>query len=224
MFKAIFYKEWIKTRWYFLISMLVTLCFTAFQLLRVSRAMTLHDGPAFFWEVMIMKGNILIDSLQFIPIGVGIIWALVQYVPEVNNKCLKLSLHLPYSQLKITFSMLASGFALLMVCYLLNFTMLYIFFNSYFAPELVRYVLVTALPWFMAGVAGYLLFTWICLEPTWKMRVFNLVVSAFVLKIYFISTVPGSYAPFLGILAVGTLLLFALSWLSVVRFKEGKQD
>lgn len=224
MFKIIFFKEWIKTRWYFLISMLFTLGFTSFLLLRISRAISLHDGPSYFWEVMIMKNNILVDSLQFIPIGIGIILALVQFVPEMHNKCLKLSLHLPYSQLKTTFSMLISGLILLLVCFAINYLACYLFFYNYFAIELVEYAMSTTLPWFLAGIAGYLLFAWIVLEPTWKMRIINLVIAALWLKIYFISTLPGSYSYFLGTLLIGTLSLFVLPWLSIIRFKEGKQD
>ncbi len=224
MFKAIFYKEWIKTRWYFLLSMLVTLGFTSFQLLQIYRSMTLKGGPSHFWSTIILKDVIFIDKLQFIPLGIGIIWAIVQFVPEMNHKCLKLSLHLPYSQLKMTFSMLLSGFAMLFFCFSVNYILLYGFFNTYFASELVWHVLLTSIPWFIAGLAGYLLFSWICLEPTWKMRVINLLMSGFLLKIFFISTLPEAYKPSLIILLIATLLLFALPWLSIIRFKEGKQD
>lgn len=224
MFKTIFYKEWIKTRWYFLLSLLLTQGFTLFQILKIYRSMALKGGASHFWGTIILKDATFIDNLQYIPLLIGILFAIVQFVPEMNHKCLKLSLHLPYSQLKMTLSMLLSGFCMLLVCYLLDILILYLFFNSYFASELVQHVLLTTLPWFMAGLAGYLLFSWICLEPTWKFRVFNLMITSLLLKIYFMPSVPESYNPFFIVLFLGTLLLFTLPWLSVVRFKEGKQD
>lgn len=224
MFKALFYKEWIKTRWYFLISMLVTLGFTAFKMIQISRAMTLKGGPGHFWETMLMKDVIFIDSLQYIPLAIGIVWAIVQFVPEMNHKCLKLTLHLPCNQLKLLYSMLLSGFLLLLFCYVLNLALIYAYFSLYFAPELVSHIMWSAYPWYIAGMAAYLLFAWICLEPTWKLRIFNMIVSGFLLKIFYISNQPEAYRPFILTLIISTLLLFSLPWLSIVRFKEGKQD
>ena len=37
-----------------------------------------------------------IDMLQYIPLIAGILMAIVQFVPEMQRKCLKLTLHLPY--------------------------------------------------------------------------------------------------------------------------------
>ena len=88
----------------------------------------------------------------------------------------------------------------------------------------VRHILLTAAPWYLAGIAGYLLVSWICLEPSWKRRIFNLIVAVLVLRIFFLSTTPEAYNGFLPWLAVCTLLTGTFSWLSIVRFKEGKQD
>ena len=37
----------------------------------------------------------------------GILMAIVQFVPEMQRKCLKLTLHLPYPELKMTGNMLS---------------------------------------------------------------------------------------------------------------------
>ena len=41
MLKPILYKEWIKTRWYFLLAILVSIGFTGYSLLRVNRVIGL---------------------------------------------------------------------------------------------------------------------------------------------------------------------------------------
>ena len=191
---AIFYKEWIKTRWYFLLAVVATLGFTGYCMLRINRVVEMK-GAAHVWEVMLQRDVIFIDMLQYIPLIAGILMAIVQFVPEMQRKCLKLTLHLPYPELKMTGNMLLSGL-----------------------------ILLTALTWYLAGISGYLLVAWICLEPAWKRRILNLIIAVLLLRIFFLSPTPEAYNKFLPYLVVYTLLTASFSWLSIVRFKAGKQD
>lgn len=47
---AIFYKEWIKTRWYLLLALVVTVGFAGYSMLRINRVVTLK-GVEHVWEV-----------------------------------------------------------------------------------------------------------------------------------------------------------------------------
>ena len=69
-----------------------------------------------------------------------------------------------------------------------------------------------------------LLILFSCLEPTWKRRVLNLVISVLLLRIFFLAPAPEAYNAFLPWLAIYTLLTASLSWLSIARFKAGEQD
>ena len=60
---AIFYKEWIKTRWYFLLAVLATLGFTGYCMLRINRVVEMK-GAAHVWEVMLQRDVIFIDMLD----------------------------------------------------------------------------------------------------------------------------------------------------------------
>lgn len=85
-------------------------------------------------------------------------------------------------------------------------------------------LLLTALPWYLAGLTLYLLTAWICLEPTWKRRLANLLIAVGVCRIFFLSDTPQAYdgmLPWLALLLVCSLF-FPL--LSVYRFKQGCQD
>lgn len=62
MIKAIFYKEWIKMRWFCLVAALFLAGFTAYALLRVQRVIT-FKGAAHIWEVMLEKEVVFIDIL-----------------------------------------------------------------------------------------------------------------------------------------------------------------
>ena len=108
MIQAIFYKEWIKTRWYWLLATLFMIGITGYSMLRIGRTIAIQ-GIDHLWVVMVQKDAIFIDLLQFVPLLIGILLAAVQFFPEMQRKCLKLTLHLPYSQKKMVMSMLAYG-------------------------------------------------------------------------------------------------------------------
>ena len=100
MIKAIFYKEWIKMRCFYPLSALFLFGATAYALLRVQRVIT-FKGAAHVWEVMLEKEVVFIDILQYLPALLGVLLAVVQFVPEMAQKRLKLTLHLPFPQWKM---------------------------------------------------------------------------------------------------------------------------
>ena len=68
---AIFYKEWIKTRWYLLLALVVTVGFAGYSMLRINRVVTLK-GVEHVWEVMLQRDAVFVDLLQYIPLLAGI--------------------------------------------------------------------------------------------------------------------------------------------------------
>ena len=57
---AIFYKEWIKTRWYLLLALVVTVGFAGYSMLRINRVVTLK-GVEHVWEVMLQRDAVFVD-------------------------------------------------------------------------------------------------------------------------------------------------------------------
>ena len=150
---AIFYKEWIKTRWYLLLALLVTLGFAGYSMLRINRVASMK-GVEHVWEVMLARDTVFVDLLEYIPLLTGILLALVQFVPEMHRKCLKLTLHLPYPQLRMINLMLFYGLLALVICFAANYLLMGIYMQDILAPELYSRILLTALPWYLAGIAA----------------------------------------------------------------------
>ena len=159
MLRAIFYKEWLKTRWYYLVAVLLSLGFVGYVLLNFFRAAGLK-GIAHLWEVMLLRDAVFVDLLQFVPLVVGLLFAVVQFVPEMQRKCLKLTLHLPCPELRMIGAMLLYGVLLLGALFAVSLGVLFVAFRAVLAPELVRHILLTAAPWYAAGIAAYLLAAW----------------------------------------------------------------
>ena len=151
---AIFYKEWIKTRWYLLLALLVTLGFAGYSMLRINRVASMK-GVEHVWEVMLARDTVFVDLLEFIPLLVGILLALVQFVPEMHHKCLKLTLHLPYPQLRMINLMLLYGLVVLLICFAANYLLMTVYMQGVLAPELYSRILLTVLPWYLAGIDAY---------------------------------------------------------------------
>lgn len=223
MTKAIFYKEWIKTRWYFLLMAAVSISFTAYALLRINRVVT-FKGADHLWAILLTRDNTFIDRLSYLPLLGGIALAIVQYVPEMVQKRLKLTLHLPYPQQKMITGMLAAGLAELLLLFALQYIIMYGYMQALLPVELVSRILLTATPWFICGIHAYLFTAAICLEPTWRMRIVNLLLMAGTTRLYFLQDTPEAYNSFIPWLLVAALMVTTLVFRSVIRFKEGCQD
>lgn len=223
MWKAIVYKEWIKTRRYLFAALLLTAGFAGYGLLRLYRAVELM-GAGHIWEVMVTRNAVFIDPIKFVPLLAGLLLAVVQFVPEMQRKCLKLTLHLPVPALATLGTMLVFGLAALSVLFGIGVAIVGLGPQPVIARELAGNILCTALPWFLAGMAAYLLGAWVILEPTWRLRAVNILMSLLVLRLFFLGEVPHAYDGFLPLLALFTACTASLSWISVVRFMAGRQD
>ena len=223
MKKAIFYKEWIKTRRYFPIALTVSVIFIIYALLGVQRVINFR-GVAHLWEILLSRDVVFIETLTYIPLLAGLLLAIVQFVPEMQQKRLKLTLHLPYPQNRMLMLMLIAGLSELIVIYLIDYLILYVYLQNILAPELTDRILLTSLPWYLAGLALYPLAAWVCLEPTWRRRVADILVAVGVCRLFFLSETPQAYDGMLPWLLALLLCVLFFPLLSVYRFKQGCQD
>ncbi|MDD4819765.1 MAG: hypothetical protein PHD21_02900 [Flavobacteriales bacterium] len=223
MIKAIFYKEWIKTRMYIILSVIVSLCITAYAIVRLQRVIKIK-GVEHLWEILLSRDTVFIEILQYVPLLMGIIMAVVQFIPEMQQKRIKLTLHLPFEGKKMILLMLFYGILTSIIIYFVHFIILWSYLENILAPILIGRILLTALPWFICGVMSYLLCAWVILEPTWRRRMVSLLVSAGLIRVFFLSAVPQSYDVFLLTIVPMTIAMIVFPLLSVQRFKSGCQD
>ena len=168
MNKAIFFKEWIKTRGLFFIALLVSLCFAGYVMMRINRVIT-FKGADHLWAILLSRDTVFIELLQYLPLIIGALFASLQFIPEMTQKRLKLTLHLPYPQQRMILLMLLAGVAQISIVFLLQAASLWIYLQQHIACEMVARILLTAAPWYICGYTAYLMTAWICLEPTWKL-------------------------------------------------------
>lgn len=223
MNKAIFFKEWLKTRWYFLAMSLVSVGFTIYAILRINRVVS-FKGAGHLWSVLLTRDTVFVEQLACLPLLCGMLLAVAQFVPEVTLKRLKLTLHLPYPQRRMILMMSGMGLLMLTLLFVLQAGMLVGYLQSVVPVELVSRIMLTSLPWFACGWGAYLFTAAICLEPTWKMRLMNALVFAGMARLHYLSAVPEAYDHFVAWLCLADLCVILLPLRSVSRFREGCQD
>ena len=223
MQKALIFKEWVKTRMVFFISLALAVCVALYAVLMMKRLVELK-GMDHLWLIMLLKDNTFIDIIKYVPLVVGVAVAVAQMAPEMVQKRLKLTLHLPYPQRRLISLMLMTGMVELFVIYLLQGLIIFIYDASIMPSEMSLRVMLTTLPWYFAGFTAYLFVTSICLEGTWGRRIVLALLAVAVLMIFFLQPVPEAYNAVIWLMILFVFLLTIFSFGSVVRFKEGRQD
>lgn len=222
MIKALFYKEWIKTnKVVWLLIFLFGGCIT-YSFIRLAQMLRIY-GAVETWNSILLKDIIMISEIEYLPLLAGLLMALSQYIPEMTDKRLKLTLHLPRGENQIMLSLLAYGSTVLISLFTASCLIFLVGLRYYFAQEIVMLNLWASLPWFVGGFMAYLLFSWICLEPTWKQRTFNSLISITFLSLFYIDGKQGSYFPFILYAIALVILCISFPFYSAERFKEGAQ-
>lgn len=223
MNKAIFLKEWIKTKWYLLASSAVFISYTLYLILRISNAIK-FKGAGHLWSILLTRDVIFIEQIQYLPLIFGILLGIIQFVPEITQKRIKLTLHLPYPQVGMIFMMMSFGLMVSVIFYFTQIISMVIFLKQYMADELVSHIILSSLPWYSAGIVAYLMTYAACVEPSWKMRSILIISAIGLIRVHFLLEVPQSYNGFIPILFLYDIATILLILRSMVRFKEGYQD
>lgn len=223
MEKALLFKEWLKTRRVFAVSLILAVAMASYTVLMMNRLIELK-GVEHLWLIMLLRDNSFVDIIKYIPIIIGIAIGVSQMAPEIMQKRLKLTLHLPYPQDRLISLMLMTGIIELLVIFIIQIGIIAVYDSAILPRELVCRVILTTLPWYFAGFTAYLFTTSICLEGTWKRRVILGLLCVATLMIYYLQPALEAYNGMIIIMIIFFFLLSILSFGSVIRFKEGRQD
>ncbi len=223
MIKSLIYKEWLKTGGIIACLALMLAGFTAYDFLALAKNASLH-GYDFLWGYAVGKNSVLVDNLIYLPVICGLVLAAAQFLPESHRKCLKLTLHLPVPQTETVAVMQGYGICVLLGFFLVQAAALALFLSRYLVIDIVWRILFSFLTWYCAGLCAYVWGGAVCLEPGWKMKLAETVLTFALLSAFYLSPQAMAYRRgILPIFVVTTLLAVLLIHLSVRRFKDGNQ-
>lgn len=220
MIRSLFFKEWLKTRMAVVLAGVATMGLCAYLLITIGRVMESH-GMMAVWDTLLNRDTLLIEPLRFVPIVVGVLLGVAQILPEMTQKRIKLTLHLPIENWKSIGIMVLYGAVVMAGLAVLNLGVCFGVMSVWLPAEILKHIFLTAVVWYLAGLLAYFFTVWVVLEPTWKLRIPEMLFAAACLRGFYMSTMPEAYNAFLPIMAVFTVLCSALPLLSIDRFKKG---
>ncbi len=218
MIQAIFRKEFFKIRLLTLLTLAVHICILLYIYIATRRLFSL-DHPEVVWYRVLHLGQIHYDLLKYIPLLSGILIACFQFLPEMWGERFRLSLHLPVPPSLVALSHLLVGMIVYCAMALTDLFGLGLVASLFFPWQGINVCLLTALPWTMAGIAAYLGMALALLEPDFRLKAVNLVITAGVAGFYLQHVDPGAYAPSLILLVVPLALMMPAVLLPVFRFR-----
>lgn len=194
IFWGVWYKEAIKTRACTLILLLLSLIFMGWIWLGVNRLFLL-DHPEIVWYRVMDLGQIPYSALTFFPVACACVFCVCQFLPEMRDERLRISLHLPCGMAPLMLAHLLFGMAFLAVLFLMDSLLLILMMGRFFPHEAVREALHTCLPWFLAGFYAYLCTAYAILEPQKRAKLMGVILGVGFCAPLLDKAVPGSLVP-----------------------------
>ncbi len=176
------------------------------------------------WYQAMQLGLPFYETLQYAPVCTGAVLALLQFVPEMKNERLRLSLHLPVDTAALIAVHLLAGLAALAVCLGIQGVGVVLVLQRWFPAEMLQHVLGVWTPWALAGAVGYLGGALVLLEPSFARRMAYLAMAVGLAGLPFWPSVQaaGGIAPGWMLLAI---LLLGISVLHpAYRYRHRRVD
>lgn len=222
MIRAFFYREWIKSKIIILFITAIYLGVICYIFIDINKMFEINSAMS-VWNLLLNNESSLVLNFKYIPLVAGILLGVSQFVPEIVDKRLKLSLHLPLKDTNILITLLTFGISILVILSIFTITSITLCLNHFLAKEFTIIAMQTLAPWILGGFVAYLLTSCIILEPSWKRRLIITVISYFTLEIFFTAMSFGAFRT--AILPALILLAFmlVLPFNSTIRFKDGDE-
>ncbi len=172
MIRHLFYKEWIKTRWAFLASLAVGAAVIFYIFTMAENRMTMLGAKGYMLSV-------LYDD----PPRIYYSW--LQYVPEVRNRRIRLTMHLPADNRKLIAGMSLFGLMLITILNALLFGFFEYENHILFPSEITAPVTATVINWFLASYLAYNYIGMTAMEPNGYRRLIYAVTGLILLSLYY---------------------------------------
>ncbi len=169
MIKSVLFKEWLKMKNAFWGLLGLWALVSLYIYFDIAYNLKFFEASILWYNITFL-GMKFYEVVFYIPILTGLILGITQYLPEITEKRLKLTLHLPVNESKMLLVMSGVGSIMLLVIYIISLTFLVIVSSYYFPKEITNSMLITIAPWYLAGLILYFSTSMIILEPIWKRR------------------------------------------------------
>lgn len=221
MWNAIKYKEWLKLRWIVLGLLGVGVLMEIGFYLTVRHSLVIGNANQ-YWHNIVFRDAMFYRIYKYFPLITGLLIGLAQYLPEIRDKRIKLTLHLPAREDKLILWMVVCGTTTLILVYLL-LIVLFSAIGLYFFPiQIIAQSICTMLPWYLAGIAAYNLTAFITMEPLWRQRILYTALSAAMIHLFFLTSKFCAYKNIISWVILFTAMTSISVLYSIYRFRKGE--
>lgn len=211
-------KEWLKLRLWGWVPLVLTAVVLLDTYLTLHTIAAMH-GKAATWLGIVQKEQVFFGHLLWVFVGAGVFWALLSMVPECIEGRLRLSLHLPADARGVLGMPVAVGVVSVLSLGLLAGAGLALVNALLGMPWLMSWpMVVTLLPWCLAGVVAWCATAACVAEPSRKRKCALLLAGAVYISmlgayrgfdamqtswpLYVLVTVPWVFVPFTGAMRI----------------------
>ena len=219
--KHLLYKEWIKTRWYAAVGLAGSLILSVYAC--IDAVSTFHDmGGTFFYSTLLTGNITLMTQLKYLPLAIALLIGLPQFLPEITNKRIRLTLHLPVGSTAVVYTMVLYGLAVFCCTLLPALLITTATLAACFPAEVVVATLQTLLPWLLGGMTAYFFTAMIAFEPVWKFRFGYILIAYLTLRFFYLGYGVGNAVTAYPLLLVITLVSSLAVIYTSHRFNKGE--
>ena len=218
--KAIFFKEWIKLRKLFPVGAMLLL--GALVLFFVGFGATNRELSAklMLYRIVVLH-MVYYKVLLYFLVGLPVLLAVFQFVPERIQNRYKISMQLPQKESLTIAHMLLFGFSVLTLAWIILFSGFFIISVLYFPVHVVWYASDTLLGWFLCGYMLYFLVSAAMVEPSIKVKVLPALFALALSVVMFGIDNNRAYDTFLFVLPVFVLASALFAHHSFTRLYKG---
>ncbi len=221
----LFYKEWIKTRWAFLGTLIPGIAIIMYIFTAVENKITLKGAKTIMLRILYDEPPfIYYASFQYIPLLTALCIGLSQYIPEVMQKRIRLTLHLPVKNTVLISGMAGFGLLLLTLSNLI-YAGLFLCYNiRLFPEEITKPVMISLIPWFLSSYMAYNFMALIAVEPgKWRKLAYS-VIAYYILQLFLTGKEPhGAFGASIPVMILMAVLSSGLVLYSSQRFYKGEK-
>lgn len=219
--KHLLYKEWIKTRWYAAVGLAGSLILSVYAC--IDAVSMLHDmGGAFFYSTLLTGNIALMTQLKYLPLAIALLIGLPQFLPEITNKRIRLTLHLPVGSTAVVYTMVLYGLAVFCCTLLPALLITTATLAASFPAEVTVATLQTLLPWLLGGMTAYFFTAMVAFEPVWKFRFGYILIAYLTLRFFYLGYGVGNAVTAYPLLLVITLVSSLAVIYTSHRFNKGE--
>ncbi|TVQ99592.1 MAG: hypothetical protein EA399_06875 [Desulfovibrionales bacterium] len=220
MIRSILLKEGLKLRWMFLGALAVNVGFCIKVFLDIRQQMATEHAQMVWYQAIHLQ-TVFQYQMRHLPLFTGLALAAAQFVPELMGRRMRIALHLPVARETMLGWSLLTGLGHVLVVIGAVAVLTHLTMTRYFPTEVSLSALETMVPWYAAGLVGYLGAAAVLLEPKWPRRLALVLVFGAAAFMLLMGRGYGWFTPALPWL----LVLLPLTLLSVFepcrRFHQG---